>query len=320
LTHQRDIDQVLRTHKDLAHRLARNLTKGDKYLGQVADDIANRALIELARRLAKENVENPGAFMMWKMKNLKWDYLRQRKSEMDRLMVWNDELQAARGKRLADVVDTRRQWLNTRGLSLEVISREEQQMADLQALAMAEIVPNAIDREVLRARFYDPDLSISDIAREFTDRSPTSLANHLRKLLGTIDEPGALTPVQDVVGGLSLATARALCNEIVFLDDKDAVSNPIPVAIAHFEIAGTYSPAHRERAAVGIGHLRWIERNQPSNRGMPNKVLNRLIRAACFYVIEPNDARHDEYDDLGLHDDVKVVAAVQQAVRDNRNR
>lgn len=318
MTNQRDIDQVLRDNKDLAHRLARNLTKGDKYLGQVADDIANRALNELARRLAHEAVENPGAFMMWKMKNLKWDYLRQRKSEMDRLVVWHDEVQAVRGKRLADVVDTRRQWFNTRGLSLDVISREEQQMADLQALAMAEIVPDPIDREVLRARFYNPDLSISDIAREFTDRSPTSLANHLRKLLGTIDEPGALTPVQQVVGAQQVATARAFCNEIVFLDDKDAVSNPIAAAIAHLEIAGTHSAAHRKRAAIGIGHLRWIEKNQPSNRGMPNKVLNRLIRAACFYVIETNDARHDEYDDLGLHDDVSVVAAVQQAVQDHR--
>ena len=312
-------EEILRTYKDVAIRIAHRLTSNDSYLNQVSDDIANKALIELARKMAVETVDNPPAFMTWKMKNLKLDYLRQRKGEISRLVVWNEEAMAVRAKRLDDNVDTRRHWFQSRGLSADIISKEEEEMANFQALAMTEIMPDDADREILRMRFYEIDKSISDIARQHGNRTPASMANHLRKLLGGQDTPGALSSVRDVIGELSLATAKSFCDEIVFLDEKTMVSDPIGAAIAHFEIASSYSQAHQERAATGIAHLRWIQRNQPTNRGLPNKVLNRLIRAACFYVVETNDARHDEYDDLGLHDDVSVVAAVQRAVRKYRN-
>ena len=312
-------EEILDTYKPVAIRLAAGVTSNDSYLSHVSDDIANRALMELARKMARETVANPAAYMMWKMKRLKLDYLRQRKGEISRLVVWNEEAMAVHGKRLGDIVDTRRHWFNSRGLSADIISKEEEEMANFQALAMTEIMPDNSDREILRTRFYKIDKSISDIARAHGDRTPASMANYLRKLLGDQDTPGALSSVRDVVGELSLATASAFCDEIVFLDEKALVSDPIGAAIAHFEIASTYSPAHQERAATGIAHLRWIQRNQPTNRGLSNKILNRLIRAACFYVVETNDARHDEYDDLGLHDDVNVVAAVQRMVHKYRN-
>jgi|694.fasta_scaffold12303_8 hypothetical protein len=319
ITRTPSAEEILDTYKPVAIRLAAGMTSNDSYLSHVSDDIANRALMELARKMARETVDNPAAYMMWKMKRLKLDYLRQRKGEISRLILWEEEAAAVRGKRLGDDVDTRRHWFNSRGLSADIISKEEEQMANFQALAMTEIMPDDEDREILRMRFYEIDKSISDIARQHGNRTPASMANHLRKLLGSQDTPGALTSVRDAVGELSLATAMAFCREITFLDGKSLVSDPIGAAIAHFEIASTYSPAHQERAATGIAHLRWIQRNQPSNRGLPNKILNRLIRAACFYVVETNDARHDEYDDLGLHDDVSVVAAVQRAVRKYRN-
>ncbi len=319
ITRTPSAEEILNTYKPVAIRLAAGMTSNDSYLSHVSDDIANRALMELARKMARETVDNPAAYMMWKMKRLKLDYLRQRKGEISRLVVWNEEAMAVHGTRLGDIVDTRRHWFNSRGLSADIISKEEEEMANFQALAMTEIMPDNSDREILRTRFYEIDKSISDIARAHGDRTPASMANYLRKLLGSLTEAGALTPVRDVVGELSLATANAFCDEIVLLDDKALVSDPIGAAIAHFEIASTYSPAHQERAATGIAHLRWIQRNQPSNRGLPNKILNRLIRAACFYVVETNDARHDQYDDLGLHDDVSVVAAVQRAVRKYRN-
>jgi hypothetical protein len=312
-------EEILRTYKDVAIRIAHRLTSNDSYLNQVSDDIANKALIELARKMAVETVDNPPAFMTWKMKNLKLDYLRQRKGEISRLVVWNEEAMAVRAKRLDDNVDTRRHWFHSRGLSLDIISKEEEEMANFQALAMTEILPDDSDREILRLRFYETEMSIADIARAHGNRTPASMANHLRKLLGGPTEPGALTSVRGVIGELSLATAKSFCDEIVFLDEKIMVSDPIGAAIAHFEIASSYSQAHQERAATGIAHLRWIQRNQPTNRGLPNKILNRLIRAACFYVVETNDARHDEYDDLGLHDDVNVVAAVQRMVHKYRN-
>lgn len=312
-------EEILRIYKPVAIRIAQRLTSNDSYLNHVSDDIANKALVALAQKMSVETVDNPPGFMTWKMRKLKLDYLRQRKGEISRLVVWNEEAMAAHAKRLGDIVDTRRHWFNSRGLSVDIISQEEEQMANFQALAMTEIMPDDADREILRTRFYETEMSISDIARAYGDRTPASMANYLRKLLGSLTDPGALTPVRDVVGELSLATASAFCNEIIFLDEKALVSDPIGAAIAHFEIAGTYSPAHQERAATGVAHLRWIQRNQPSNRGLPNKILNRLIRAACFYVVETNDARHDQYDDLGLHDDVSVVAAVQRAVHKYRN-
>ena len=312
-------EEILRIYRPIAIRLAKRFTSRDPYLRQVSDDIANQALLSLAHEMTRQEIRSPEAFMSWKMKNLRFDYLRQRNGEISRLIVWNEEAMAVRGKRLGDDVDTRRHWFNSRGLSADIISKEEEQMANLQALSMTEIMPDDEDREILRVRFYEIDKSISDIARQHGNRTPASMANHLRKLLGSQDTPGALTSVRDVVGELSLATATAFCKEITLLDGKSLVSDPIGAAIAHFEIAGTYSPAHQERAANGIAHLRWIQRNQPSNRGLPNKILNRLIRAACFYVVETNDARHDQYDDLGLHDDVSVVAAVQRAVRKYRN-
>jgi hypothetical protein len=312
-------NEILQANTDLAFRIAQRLTFNDSYLCQVTEDIANKALVALAKKMTEETVDNPAGFMTWKMKKLKLDYLRQRNGEISRLIVWNQEEMAVHAKRLGDMADTRRHWFQSRGLSADIISKEEEEMANFQALAMTEIMPDDADREILRMRFYEIDKSISDIARQHGNRTPASMANHLRKLLGGQDTPGALSSVRDVVGELSMATASAFCDEIVFLDDKTLVSDPIGAAIAHFEIASTYSPAHQERAATGIAHLRWIQRNQPTNRGLPNKVLNRLIRAACFYVVETNDARHDEYDDLGLHDDVSVVAAVQRAVRKYRN-
>jgi hypothetical protein len=306
-------------HRDAAIAIAKSMTRHDKYLQQISDDLANSALKELARAMSREHIHNPDAFMSWKIRNLMYDQLRQRKAEISRLHLWNEEMMAGRGKRIGDFVDTRNHWFGNRGLSLNIITREEEYTAALQAFAMIHIMPLDDDRAILKSRFYQPEMSISDIARQHGDRTPAAMANYLRKLLGTQDTPGALSPARDAIEMLSPTTGTAFCREICFLDDKSLVSDPIGAAIAHFEIASTYSQAHQERAATGIAHLRWIQRNQPTNRGLPNKILNRLIRAACFYVVETNDARHDEYDDLGLHDDVNVVAAVQRAVHKYHN-
>jgi len=311
--------EVLRAHRDAAIAIARSMTRHDNYLQHISDDLANIALKELARAMSRELIHNPDAFMSWKIRNLMYDHSRQRKAEISRLHLWNEEMMAGRGRRIGDFVDTRNHWFGHRGLSLDVITREEEYTAALQAFAMIHIMPTEDDRAILKSRFYQPEMSMSDIARQHGDRTPAAMANYLRKLLGTQDTPGALSPVRDVIEMLSPATGTAFCREIAFLDDKALVSDPIGAAIAHFEIASTYSPAHRERAATGIAHLRWLQRHQPSQRGLPNKILHRLIRAACFYVVETNDARHDQYDDLGLHDDVNVVAGVQKVVRTYRN-
>ena len=51
------------------------------------------------------------------------------------------------------------------------------------------------------------------------------------------------------------------------------------------------------------------------NGGLINKHLNRLVKTACFYVIEVRDAKKDDLPN-GLRDDVSVLTAVYQAVKD----
>lgn len=300
-------------------RISKRLCRSDEYLRQISDDLGAQALQYFETKSRTMKIDNPEAFITWKLKKLIVDAIRQRKSEESRMTVWQEELAAVRGQRVGEEVDPRNCWLNNRGLSLNVITQEEKEMADLQASTMAAILPNEEDRLIVRARFYNEDLSISDLARKFGGRSPASMANYLRKLLGTESEPGALSSVRDMMAELSLATAKAFSNEVITLDDKNRVSDPLNAAMTYLEIAGAKSPSHLERANVGLAHLRWIQRNLPSQRGLSNKILHRLIRAACFYVIEVNDARHDEHHDLGLHDDVSVIAAVQRVVREYKN-
>lgn len=307
-------------YRELAKRMAEQMCRRYDHLGGYADDMASKAFEAYVRKIEREEVFNPEAFMRWKLNRLRQDRFRKKKTEEHRLTIWHEEMTMRRGQAQFDTADTPQFWLNKRGLSANVISKEEQKMVTLQALAMSQIMPDPLDRSILFDRFYDQRLSISDLARKHGGRSPASMANYLKKLLGTVDEPGQLTSVKEVVGSLSLATADAFCREIETLDDKELVSDPIGAAIGHLEMAGTRSRQHAERATVGISHLRWIRQNLPDNRGMTNKVLNRLVRAGCFYVLETNDARHDEFDDFGLHDDVNVLNAIHSAIRHHRNR
>lgn len=303
-----------RDHHAEALRIARSLTRHDQYLRRQVDEFANKALLELKKKMAREVVDNPGAFMQWKIKRLMFDAIRHRNVEISHLNMWAEEMQAARGKRVDDHVDTRRHFFHNRGLSLNIIEKEEQQMANLKAAAIVAIMPDPSDREILADRFYEPNMSISDIARKHGGRSPSSLANHLKKILGTEDSPGAIQPVNIVMEELSIATATAFLREVSRLDEASVVTDPFAGAISYLELASTYSSAHKRAATVGIARLRWLESHLPSQRGLQNKLLRQMVRAACLYVIEPNDARHDERSDVGLHDDVKVLQAVHAVV------
>lgn len=302
--------------RKLSIQLATRVAGRDEYLRQHVDDIAAKAFEGLIKQMGTKEIHNPEAFMVWKLRNLRYDYFRRRTSENHRLQMWDEEMTLARGKpQVADASDTKRFWLNQRGLSADIISKEERAMASLQAVAMCQILPDPDDRAILSDRFFAPHLSISDIARTHGGRSPASMANHMKKLLGTQDEPGYVTPVREVVGSLQMGTAKAFCREISSLDDYAMVSDPLGGAIHYLERMSGISRLHDERARMGISRLQWIERNLPSHRGMGNKVLHRLVRAACFYVVEENDARPDRLNDMGLHDDVQVVHAVQEALR-----
>jgi uncharacterized membrane protein YkvA (DUF1232 family) len=310
---QRRADVSAADH-DAAIRIAKRQTNKFRRRGihRLADDIANKALNELSRAMQRGTIHNTEAFLTWKITRLVFDADRSQRAEQDRLTIWANEMEVVKGKRLHDDYDNRGGF-PFRGLSVDIISKEEQQMVNLTAMAIEEIMPDPFDRAVLADRFRGDFLTITELAHKH-GKSPSSMANHLKKLLGTEDEIGAVASIGYVIGQLSIDTAVEFVREITRLDARDKIAKPIILAIAYLELIGTQSRVHSQQAAKATAHLRWLEANMPSSRGVDNKILHRLIRAACFYVLESNDARPDTHDGMGLHDDVAVVKAVQKAV------
>lgn len=308
-------EKVTEENRQSAIRIAQRATARYKDLGlhNQADDIAAKALKELHRASTREEILNPEAFLTWKIKLLVLDELRKQTVQQKRLQVWANEMEAVKGKRLHDEYDYRAGRIPLHGLSIDFISREEQEFANLAASAMWQIMTDEDDRLILRSRFAGDYETITELAHKF-DKSPVALANYLKKLLGSENEPGALTSVSFVIRQLSLRTGHGFVKEIQRLPETAVVSSPMDGAISYLELVGTSSRLHQQQAAKGLAHLRWLQANRPSNRGLPNKILNRLIQAACLYVMEPHDAMPDQWSDKGLHDDVAVLKAVQKAV------
>lgn len=200
-----------------------------------------------------------------------------------------------------------------RGLSLDIINREEQETLNLAASAAVLILPDDDDQALL-SDWYFEGLSIAELARRHGNRQPRATANRLARLIGTADEAGAVTPVMYAMQKLNLLTAHEFIGQIRRLYATENMSDPLAAAIGHLELAATHSDAHRRQATLGILRLQWLQRHRPSNRGLGNKILLRLITAACTYVVEVDDARHDVTSEVGLHDDVNVLSAVQKAV------
>ena len=282
-------------------------------LPRQVDDIAAKAFKELHRAMARETINNPEAFLTWKIQRLVLDARRKIDVERNYLQVWANEMEAVKGKRLHDEYDHRAGRVPFFGLSNEIISREEQTMTNLVANAMVDILPDPNDRAILTDRFHAVYDTITELAHAHK-KSPSAMANHLKKLIGTNESPGVLVSVDDAMRRLSLKTASEFGRQIGRIDSTSSLSSPIDGAISYFEYAGTRSRVHQQQAAMGIAHLRWLHSHKPSSRGLGNKVLLRLIHAACLYVMEPNDAKHDSWSELGLHDDVAVVKALQKTV------
>lgn len=305
----------LREMGELALRIAKRYLRREGYLPVTAEMIANQAMASLADRIETEDVANPAGFLTWKIKRLVIDAGLARKVEVNKMVLFNVEVPRYQknfsGGGEMELLPRDDQF---RGLSLPIINDEESEAVNLKAAAIIASMPDPDDRELLTSRFYGFDLSITDLARMHGNKSPNAMANYLKKILGTPEEPGAVKCVGLVMDRLSLTTGRAFTRILANYDELDRLSDPIGAAIGHLEFMGTQSSGHRKLAAKGIARLQWMARHRPSNRGLPNKLLNRLITAGCFYVIEVRDARHDEYDEFGLVDDIKVLDAIYQAI------
>lgn len=299
--------ELLRIRK-ICDQMARRVCVRDRWAADHVSDISNHAQRQLQRWAKKMEILNVEAFLNTVMRNRLLDLGRKRKSDQARLVFMEDELDP-RG----EFVPHGQSFFD--GLSNQHIAKENARIVSLKASASIAIMPTEYDRELLKERFYDLDASISDLARR-RNKTPNAMANYLQKILGGNGQVGALEPVYQVIDGLPLTTAEAFVKILQHFEEQDVLSDPIAGAISHLQYASKNSKDHRRLAVFGIARLTWLGKRKISNRGLTNKLLQRLVKAACFYVHEVNDAKHDTFDARGLSDDIKVLEVVFEVVQE----
>ncbi len=312
--------------QSVANRIVAGIIRRERWLELHADELMATAVQDLLsanRKRAKQkldSIENSAGYMTRVVQHRVTDLARHREVQNRQLRLLADELPAGiriqgvdeRGRN-SDVFPRNNDF---RGLSLQVISKEEELLHSLQAQAMIHVLTDEGDRALLTDRFFsESQMTLAQLGKKHGGRSATAMANYLAKIVGTANAAGAVEPAAIVVGKLPMKTADAFVKILQNFDELDLLSDPITTAIGHLEFAAQYSEAHRQQSILGVARLRSLARHLPSNRGLSNKVLGRLVKAACFYVLEVNDGRHDRQDSRGLSDDVAVVKAVSEVVR-----
>jgi uncharacterized membrane protein YkvA (DUF1232 family) len=306
---------IARRRQVLAARLAKRVAAREVWARPYVNELESQALIALTRHLEQGEIENEEHFMLRVMGNRLIDLGRtrnvdNRKFEKLSTLVRHLKVTEHGGHEVVPAGD------GFRGLSLNIIEDEEAQIRNLQVLAATACVPDPDDRALLRTKFLsDEDLTLAQLGKRFGGKTAPGMANHLRRFLGSDDEPGAVEPAVVLVGKLPIYMADAYVRVLNRYDDLDVLSDPFGAAIGHLEFAGRYSEAHRRCAVEGKARLQWLSRNLPSTRGLPNKILRRLVIASCFYVLEEDDAVHDQYSAKGLADDVRVLKATFEVLR-----
>jgi len=298
---------------EVSVRIARGLIGRRTWLAADAEDLASHALERLARAARREEIRNDEAFLTRVIQNRILDLAISRDAEQARLALVHDEhpvQQLAGGH--SEPREVRRRGSQQRGLSLEVIQKEERDMVLLRAAATVAVMPDEWDRAVLADRFYsDTPMTITELARRH-GKTPQVMANYLASVLGTPEQPGAVAPVRTMLDELSLRQATAFVRVLIqHHDDLGVVTDPFAAAHGHLELASTRSAQHRRDATEAIARLTWLRQHLPDSRGRPNKILRRLALFACLYVIEERDANDDRHDPRGLADDVAVLKAAR---------
>ena len=281
---------------EAALRIARQQGSGKYWISEPeCHDLASDAVKKLMIRSAKEEIRNHEAFMCRVIIN--------RINDLGRH---------------AKVVENFRQHVQAvpevSTNSRPIIQREEIRYNSLKAAGALAILSKDEDRAILQDRFFMPDLSITDLARRH-NKTPNTMANYLQKMFGGNNQVGSLQPVWQVIEDLPLSTADVFVRLLQEFDTRNKVTDPISAAVGQLQYIGSISEEHGNWATLGLARLKWLSRHEINNRGQINKHLNRLVTTACFYVIEVRDAKNDELPN-GLRDDVSVLTAVYQAVRD----
>ncbi len=301
---------------DVAVRIAQHRIGRRAWLAAEAEDLASYALEKLRRASQRHEIRNEEAFLSVVIRNRVVDLAISRDAEQARLALVQDEIpvqRVAAGR--SGPRELRRRGSQLRGLSLELIQEEERDMVLLRAAATIAAMPDPWDREVLADRFYsDTSMSITELARRH-GKTPNVMANYLVAVLGTPQQPGAVAPVATLLGQLSQRQAAAYVRVLVAHEDDLAIlTDPFAAAQGHLELASGRSAQHRRDATEAIARLSWLRNHMPDSRGRPNKIMRRLVTAACLYVVEERDANDDRHDPRGLSDDTVVLKAARTAI------
>ena len=280
------------------------------WLRQEADAVSNYAVTQLLTAMKRQALLNSEAYLNRVVINRMNDLGRQHKVDQARLQFFDDERPSKSGEPGGFYFG---------GLSNEFIRKEDQRMAALKAAAVVAIMPKEYDQLLLAERFYDDEVSMAEIARR-RRKAPNAMGNYLQRILGGNGNVGAVEPVFQMIGRLDLATAAAFVKILQEYNTRDTLTDPIAGAVSQLEFNARYSDEHRKLAAMGVSRLRWLKLNKVDSRGLTNQLLNRLVKAACFYVHEVNDAKHDRNDSRGLQDDVKVLKVVSEVLREFRTK
>jgi hypothetical protein len=306
----------LRDLWDPAVQIARQRIGRRAWLAHSADDLASYALEKLVGAMQRMQIDNPEGFISAVIRNRIIDLAISRDAEAERLVLAQDELPVQKmGGRASAPVEVRRRGGPVRGLSLEVIAREDREIVALRAAAIVAVMPTEDERRIIADRIYaDPPMSITELARKH-GKIPQVMANYLTRVIGSDEQPGGIEPVRTVLEALSVRTATAFVRILVGDDDTGGVSDPFAGAVSHLELCASRSPMLERDANEALARLRWMKNHLPSQRGLTNKVLRRLTLAACIYVIDVHDAVNDERNANGLKDDIAVLKAVSDALR-----
>lgn len=313
----RDTDIINEELRDRAEAIVNRLVRREHWAGVYAQDILSRVLTAYADAAAAGEVRNFEGFVTTVARRRLIDISRHVKVDAARLGLAAATMRVPRVVN-GDFVEELRRDEPFVGLSFDYIAREEEALQNLMAAAACAVLPDPEDRRLARDRAFDQsEPTLEELGRRHGGVGAQAISNRLARIFGSGARPGAVVPAIIAVRRMRPKVARSFVEVLDRFDSYALVSDPIAAAIHHLEFMGRHSKDHERQALLGVSRLRWIAGHLPGRRSLADKVMHRLVEAACFYVLESNDANPDGSHALGLRDDVQVIDVVQRLLKDH---
>ncbi len=308
---------VNRELRDRAQAIVNRVVRRERWASAYADDLLSRVLTAYADAATGGEVRNFEGFATTVATRRLVDISRHIKVDTARLGLLAATMRVPRVVD-GDLVEELRRDEPFGGLSLGFIAREEEALQNLMAAAACAVLPDPEDRRLARDRAFDQfGHTLEELGRRHGGVGAQAISNRLARIFGSEARPGAVVPAIVAVRRMRPRVARTFVEVLDRFDSYAIVSDPIAAAIHHLEFMGRHSKDHERQALLGVSRLRWIAGHLPGRRSLADKVMHRLVEAACFYVLESNDANPDGSHALGLRDDVQVIDVVQRLLKDH---